>query len=238
MRFGIAAIAAFLTLSGLAERSKAAVTVLGTDAIYVAGRTNFVVNTATDPLLTLTPPDTATVPQSIGAFAGETFTFAASGTVQFSSTDSYSVDGALPDAGITGLNAISGYTGPKGALVGVFLDNTPTQNVATPPAALNFTNTSFTSLSPGIGQVFFIGDGLTGTGSGTTQNFIAPAGATRLFLGIADGFNYAGQPGQYEDNSGSFTVNFTPEPVLVGLIAPMALLLARRARFSSVGDGK
>jgi hypothetical protein len=79
------------------------------------------------------------------------------------------------------------------ALVGVFLgDSEPS---GTPPAGLRFyqtqnaqgvTRTDFTSLSPAIGQVFFIGDGLTGTGTGAVQAFQVPPGATRLFLGQAD----------------------------------------------------
>ena len=57
-------------------------------------------------------------------------------------------------------------------------------------------------------QTFFIGDGLTGNGVGAAQQFIVPDGATRLFLGYADGNNYSGAPGQYQDNSGSVTASF------------------------------
>jgi len=45
---------------------------------------------------------------------------------------------------------------------------------------------SFTSVSPLLQQVFWIGDALTGTGSGSVQQFFAPTGATRLFLGPLD----------------------------------------------------
>jgi hypothetical protein len=67
--------------------------------------------------------------------------------------------------------------------------------------------TQFSSLAPQVKQVFFIGDGLTGTGSGAVQNFIVPTGATRLFLGPMDGFEWKG-------NTGSFTVTVqaVPEP--------------------------
>jgi Ca2+-binding RTX toxin-like protein len=67
--------------------------------------------------------------------------------------------------------------------------------------------TSFSSLSPQLGQVFFIGDGLTGNGTGSRQSFIAPLGATRLYLGIPDGEFLRGVPGQYQDNGGSFAVS-------------------------------
>ena len=63
-----------------------------------------------------------------------------------------------------------------------------------PPATLDFTviGTSFASLSPALNQVFYIGDGLTGDGSGSVQQFIVPLGATRLYLGCADAGGYNG----------------------------------------------
>jgi hypothetical protein len=71
------------------------------------------------------------------------------------------------------------------------------------PTPLNLTDFSFTRLAPQIAQQFFIGDGLTGTGSGSPQHFVVPPGATRLFLGFADGFGDC--VGWYGDNSGSVT---------------------------------
>ena len=47
----------------------------------------------------------------------------------------------------------------------------------------------------------------TGTGTGTTQTFIVPAGATRLFLGTSDGFGWF-------NNSGSFAVTVTAGGVI------------------------
>ncbi|HEY3242752.1 MAG TPA: hypothetical protein VGM03_05305 [Phycisphaerae bacterium] len=44
---------------------------------------------------------------------------------------------------------------------------------------------------PGLRQPFFIGDGLTGTGSGAVQQFLVPDGATRLFLGTIDGCEWS-----------------------------------------------
>ena len=87
-------------------------------------------------------------------------------------------------------NGISGYTGPLNALIGVFLDDSqPTSSLA--PGTIDFSlagATSFASMSPLLKQIFFIGDGLTGNGTGGIQQFIAPTGATRLFLGATDGF--------------------------------------------------
>ncbi len=98
-------------------------------------------------------------------------------------------------------------------LVGIFLDNS-TPNGGSQPAGLDFSGgLNFLTLSPGLGQMFWIGDGLTGTGSGLSQIFIAPAGATRLFLGTVDGFEWSNNSGAYD-----VTVNYAglggavPEP--------------------------
>ncbi|MFN2377389.1 MAG: hypothetical protein ABR538_12695 [Candidatus Binatia bacterium] len=91
------------------------------------------------------------------------------------------------------------------SLYGVFLGQQSPTGAAT-PARLNFQSAfGFSSLSPGIGQIFFIGDGLTsdtgaGQFDGAPQSFVAPPGATRLFLGTSDG-------GGWYNNSGSFTVD-------------------------------
>lgn len=102
---------------------------------------------------------------------------------------------------------ISGYKGTQGALVGVFLDDS-IPNGASQPPTLDFTpsgiGTEFTSLSPDLRQIFFIGDGKTS--GGVFQEFIAPAGTTRLVLGIPDGFGFNGVPGAYDDNDGSYRV--------------------------------
>ena len=110
------------------------------------------------------------------------------------------------------------------ALFGVFLDaNSPTGT--TTPAQLDFGGgLNFATLAPGLGQIFFIGDGLTtdtnlGQFNGASQVFTTPTGATRLFFGSGDGFGWY-------NNSGSFTVTATeslgttvPEPTSVALLA-------------------
>jgi hypothetical protein len=177
-----------------------------------------------------------TFPEEMPASTGEQFQFSASGIVSYvEAGDYFGPDGSIaPDVGISSLNSlagISGYEGPCGALVGVFLNDTDPEN-ETPPVTLNFSSpgaTSFTTLSPSLNQVFFIGDGLTGTGAGTTQTFVAPTGAARLFLGIPDGIDFDGPPGAYNDNTGAFNVEViaVPEPASAGLFG-LALLLARR----------
>ena len=131
------------------------------------------------------------------------------------------------------MQGISGIRLDKGSgfLSAVFVGNsTPS---APAPAQLLFTNngttnsidTSFTELHPILNQQFFVGDGLTGNGSGAIQKFFIPAGATRLYLGFADGDGYNGDPGAYYDNSGALSVslrtnaNLAPDALVSGTVA-------------------
>jgi hypothetical protein len=127
-------------------------------------------------------------------------------------------DGQPGGTNISGYGGLSGITdgSDRFYLVGVFLAN---GQPSTPPPTLDFTdNHSFSTLPPALGQVFFMGDGLTGTGTGDTQQFIAPVGATDLYLGIPDALGFSGNPGFYGDNVGSLnaTVNFgTAQPLAI-----------------------
>jgi len=136
---------------------------------------------------------------SFTAFAGRTLSFSAvNGTWACNSSatpftaDGTSASPCFPAANITNpVGTFAGYslTDFSGALAGMFLeDNLP----ASAPAPLRFyrshaalggIQTGFASLSPKIGQVFFIGDGLTGTETGAIQTFNVPATATHLYLG-------------------------------------------------------
>lgn len=121
-------------------------------------------------------------------------------------------------------NGLSDVRTPINALLGVFLgDSRPDLTEA--PATLDFgaLGTGFSTLSPALKQVFFIGDGLDATAG--QQTFIVPAGATRLYLGTADGWEWA-------NNRGGFyaRVNFTPtggvgQPASVRTPEPGACLL-------------
>jgi hypothetical protein len=103
-------------------------------------------------------------------------------------------------------NGISGFTAPLNSLVGVFLSDAQ-PNLSPPPADFPYLPSGGT-VSPQVQQVFFIGDGLTGTGSGAVQQFVVPRGATRLFLGTWDGY-------EWNNNFGSFgvIVGISPTPV-------------------------
>ena len=122
-------------------------------------------------------------------------------------------------------------------LAGLFLDDSVPAGTA--PARLDFSSTAlgtnFSSLSPLLNQTFFIGDGLTATGSGLQQQFSVPDTATRLFLGFIDGADFQGDPTFYSNNDGSFVATFSavPEPTTLALgIAslPLTLLAVRQLR--------
>ncbi|CAN5780474.1 hypothetical protein BH23CHL7_BH23CHL7_06760 [soil metagenome] len=88
-------------------------------------------------------------------------------------------------------------------LVGVFVGDEEPTHPAT--ASLDFTQTcpdvcTVDQFEPEIGQIFFIGLG------GERPAYVAPGGATRLFLGFADAFFTQGSPGWYGNNSGQLEV--------------------------------
>jgi hypothetical protein len=124
----------------------------------------------------------------------------------------YGPDGGACVGGDTAIDAAGGISGIVAHdrslfLVGVFIAGKPPEQ---PPPSLDFTakarGISFVELAPELGQVFFVGDGLTGAGSGSRQRFRVPTGATHLYLGFADADTFQGRPGQYSDNSGGLRV--------------------------------
>jgi hypothetical protein len=126
----------------------------------------------------------------------------------------YGADGGGCVGGNTHINAaaaVSGIVDHQRTLfvTGVFLGERP----GPAPGALDFSEAalgmSFAQLTPQLGQSFFIGDGLTGTGSGAQQRFVIPAGATKLYLGFADAPGFQGNPGAYDDNTGSIALRLT-----------------------------
>jgi hypothetical protein len=243
-----------LVLAGTAAQAATFdIKVDGTDAIYLAGRTDLVVP---DPALSWpgglarhggpTPEEAKeTLPPSIGVVAGDVVKVLdpASGCINFfngpGSCFGPEGNGNLSSSNLTAFGGISGYRGTQGALVGVFLDDDVPDGA--PPAAIDFPSigVDFAQLSPGLGQVFFIGNGKNAADA--FQSFIAPVGATRLFFGIPDGFGFVGTPGAYDDNDGSYRirvgVNETPAAVplpaagllLAGGIAALGLLRRRRS---------
>lgn len=202
---------AVLAMGALAQPSLAQVvvpSVPGSSNPYLAGMPNGSTCCSGD----TAPAQSPVLVSGLTLTAGSSLTFTATGGVD----NTGATPTLTPDGGsvivTSSNNGISGATWPINALVGVFLDaSQPSLSAA--PAAADFTTTSFTTFSPLLKQAFFIGDGRTGTGSGSVQTFVVPAGATRLFLGTSDGFGWF-------NNSGSFAVSVsagagaTPTPTV------------------------
>jgi hypothetical protein len=229
--------------SGFAQASVIDVTLAGSDAIWLAGRTDLTIPPASDPwpggllrhggptpeeILETMPPGFAVSGADIirvldPATGGVSFFNGFGGTI-------YGPEGnGIPgSSSITSFGGISGYLGTQGALVGVFLTGAVPNGAA--PATLDFSTaglgTDFLTLSPAVGQVFYIGNGVTS--ASVFQQFVAPAGATRVFFGITDAFGFNGAPGAFDDNDGSYrirvginevpTTTAVPEPATLTLL--------------------
>ena len=196
-------------------------TVPGSANPNLAGRANLYACCSGDAVPGQAPPF---ITVSAGAF----LTFAVTGSSSFlgDPTPQNNPDGIW---NVSLVNYGDGISAPLNvrfnALLGVFLGASDPTGTMT-PAQLDFaTGLNFASLAPGIGQIFFIGDGLTsdsnlGQFDGMAQIFSVPDGATRLFFGSGDGFGW-------NNNSGSFAVEATssgpgqvvPEPATVALLA-------------------
>ncbi len=231
-----------LAISAPSQAAIFDVTVDGSDAIFLAGRTDVAIPDASLPWTTgthlirhggPTPEEIKeTLPPFISVAAGDVIRAAdpAVGGISFFNGFGAPFFGpggnGVSGSNLTSLDGISGYIGPQGPLTGVFLDSSiPSSGPA--PTTLDFSGsglgTDFLTLTPLLGQVFYIGDGLTS--SNVFQEFTAPTGATRLFLGIPDGFGFVGAPGAYDDNDGSYRIRIgvnqvpsVPEPVTLALL--------------------
>eukprot|EP01102_Stenamoeba_stenopodia_P007763 TRINITY_DN2186_c1_g1_i2.p1 TRINITY_DN2186_c1_g1~~TRINITY_DN2186_c1_g1_i2.p1 ORF type:complete len:528 (+),score=49.80 TRINITY_DN2186_c1_g1_i2:247-1830(+) len=103
---------------------------------------------------------------------------------------------------VTGAGSLSGYSGPGGALLAVFWDETTSNDTSRAPPTLSFVTAAsrdYLTIEPLLGQLFFLGDAKTTNGS--LQKVHSPSGATRLYFGIADGLPGQRCFGSYVDNT-------------------------------------
>lgn len=95
------------------------------------------------------------------------------------------------------INGMSNCHAPINSMMAVFLDdNVPTSTSA--PLPLDFStpeSRDYTSLSPQLKQVFFVGDGRRSNGE--IQQIVVPPGAKRLFIANMDGWQYNNNIGGY-----------------------------------------
>jgi hypothetical protein len=183
-------------------KGETTVTVPGTADVWLAGQPDGTMLSSGSPDgdIDTAPADSPVV---IPVVAGTTLTFSATGGTSYTGG---LCTGQSPDGGCTVLlasegpdNGISSLAVPMNALIGAFLDASVPGGQ--PPTPLDASGSNdFTTLAPLLRQVFFIGDGLTGAGTGAVQRFTVPAGATRLALASSDeaGGNY--------NNTGQFSV--------------------------------
>jgi hypothetical protein len=195
-----------ISLSIASGVQAATITVAGTSDPWLAGMPDG----STASFGAVAPTHSPVQVSGLSLIPGQTLNFSASGGVSHNPLTSLNdPDGGSFFSHLSGSeNGISDITAPLNSLLGVFLDNSQ-PDLTLAPGSLNFYSIglNFSSLAPQVKQVFFIGDGLTGTNSGAVQNFIVPTNATRLFLGTMDIF-------EWNNNIGSFsvTVQAVPEP--------------------------
>lgn len=240
------AVAAVLTVC---ESASAAILVPGYSNIYGAGHSG--------PAATPAPVGASPgggnagglAPPSFAVFGGEILSFSVVGMTAFTSGGPTHGSDGVPtgfDYNFGSYNGIAGFRADRSfSLFGVFTGLTEPADPA--PAQMDFrSSTSFLTLAAPLNSIFYIGDGLTGngTGLGLVQEFTVPAGATSLYLGFADGDYVSGlgvyMPGMYNDNSGELAVTITPIPepgtflmTAVGALLACGLSRSRRTRITT-----
>jgi hypothetical protein len=206
--FLISSLAILATTTLTMETAKATeVTIQGTDSIWNYGGVDITSEAgATIPTVTSLAPGVGRV-LAFSSVTGAVNITDSNAALNFGPDGGHGLAINMNVTGIAGLSGIQSFN--TSFLAGVFLNGHESDPTHLAPATLAFPPYNFTSLTPLDDQLFFIGDGRTGTGSGAIQIFNIPDDATKLVLGITDAEGYNGKPGAYFDNNGSFTADFS-----------------------------
>ena len=238
---GALALAGGIAAAGSAFAASATVTVYGSSNPFLAGQPDGTGCCGGD-----SAPGQSAVYVSATLTPGSTITFSGTGGFNYGGgTPSSSLDGDNDGTSLTYIFDMTadygtGLSGPRqvnvDGLVGVFLTNAVPSGPA--PAQLDYgaLGLDAASYAPGLDQIFWIGDGLTGLGAGSVQSFLVPVGATRLFLGTVDGTGWSNNSGV-----GNVTVNGVtplatgvPEPatwmMMIGGLGALGIVAHRRKR--------
>ncbi len=131
---------------------------------------------------TASAPQNSPVVAQVTLASGQRVRFVANGT-----TDSSLWGKGIPPEGqstnesLSAQFGLSGMNGPREALVGVFLGTTIDAMATPPDLQFQAGGAGEAIVAPLLQQTFYIGNGFTA--SGRPREFVAPQGATRLFVG-------------------------------------------------------
>lgn len=150
-------------------------------------------------------PSSVSLPAGTGRtleLTSATGTINFSGGAGFTTADGYDAGGPISSPSYGGISDVDAMRGQ--ILVAVALDDFEPADPAPPTGMQDSTAPSVTSIV--LRQQFFVGDGLTGTGTGQRQTFALPDAATRLYFGFGDSPSSTGLPGAYSDNLGTIAI--------------------------------
>lgn len=155
--------------------------------------------------ITVTPGATITITNVTGTVSHDYDT-----PVGINATGNNGGAGISDNAKANGIaeHGIADVTMPLGAMNAVFLGTGLPDNIATVPSPLDFSTQAkrdYLGLKPDLQQPFFVGTGQTS--GGQQQQIVVPPNATRLFMGIMDGW-------EWNNNLGGFNCTITQTQII------------------------